>query len=208
MTEKFRPAPDPAATENPEAHAEDLELMSLVAARDPVATQRLADRLVSRVHRVARSILREPADADDAAQQSLIEIITSAKSYRGGASIERWSDRIAVRTTMRLARDRRKRAGRVDDAVELDEIVTEGPGPESGGFTPRTASEYLSTIPDKQRTALVLRHVMGYSVSEIAELTGTSPNTVKDRLLRGAREMRRLIRRDLAIGTGKKGSST
>jgi RNA polymerase sigma-70 factor (ECF subfamily) len=58
-----------------------------------------------------------------------------------------------------------------------------------------------------QRSALVLRHVMGYSVNEIAELSDVSPNTVKDRLLRGTREMRRLIRRDVAIGTGSKGGS-
>jgi RNA polymerase sigma-70 factor (ECF subfamily) len=58
----------------------------------------------------------------------------------------------------------------------------------------------LAELPEAQRTALVLRHVMGYSVSEIAEMTEASPNTVKDRLLRGSREMRRSIRRDLAIG--------
>ncbi|MFO0571899.1 MAG: sigma-70 family RNA polymerase sigma factor [Polyangiaceae bacterium] len=62
--------------------------------------------------------------------------------------------------------------------------------------------EYLEQLPEAQREALVLRHVMGYSVSEIAEATEVSPNTVKDRLLRGTREMRRLIRRDQAIGLG------
>ncbi len=209
MTEKFRPPEEATNTQaselpDPPSHDEDLRLMSLVAAADPAATRQLAERLVSRVHRVARSIIRERADADDAAQQSLIEIITSAGSYRGGASVERWSDRIAVRTTMRLIRERRKLAGRVEDGVELDQIVSElGPADPSDS-APRAASEYLSALPEKQRTVLVLRHVMGYSVSEIAELVGASPNTVKDRLLRGSREMRRLIRRDVAIGTGKK----
>jgi RNA polymerase sigma-70 factor, ECF subfamily len=216
VTEKFRPAEEDAATRetgpsappDPDAHREDLHLMALVAAGDPDASRQLADRLVSRVHRLARSILRAPADADDAAQQSLIEILTSAKSYRGGSSIERWSDRIAVRTTMRLARERRKLAGRLDDAVELDEIVSAAPGPASSDAAPRLATEYLNALPEKQRNALVLRHVMDYSIAEIAELTETSPNTVKDRLLRGAREMRKLIRRDLALGTGKKGAAS
>ncbi len=207
MTEKFRPPERVVATEET-GHDEDLRLMTLVAAADPDASRQLAERLVSRVHRVARSILRTPADADDAAQQSLIEILGSAGSYRGGASIERWSDRIVVRTTMRLAREQRKLAGRLDDSVELDEVVSAAPAPTTLDAAPRLASEYLSELPDKQRTALVLRHVMGHSVGEIAELTGTSPNTVKDRLLRGAREMRRLIRRDLAIGTGKKGAAS
>jgi RNA polymerase sigma-70 factor, ECF subfamily len=214
VTEKFRPPETATATgeTGPNApsdpHRQDVRLMSLVAAGDPGAARELADRLVSRVHRLARSILRAGADADDAAQQSLIEILTSAKSYRGGASIERWSDRIAVRTTMRLARERRKLAGRLDDAVELDEIVSAAPSAVSADAAPRLATEYLNALPEKQRDALVLRHVMDYSIAEIAELTDSSPNTVKDRLLRGSREMRRLIRRDLAIGTGKKGGGS
>jgi RNA polymerase sigma-70 factor (ECF subfamily) len=213
VTEKFRPPAALDATSGSEPsdasrYDEDLRLMSLVAASDPAATRQLAERLVSRVHRVARSISRQSADADDAAQQSLIEIIASAGSYRGGASVERWSDRIAVRTTMRLVRERRKQAGRVDDDVELDQIVSDRPGPETSDAAPRTATEYLSELPEKQRTVLVLRHVMGYSIGEIAELERTSPNTVKDRLLRGSREMRRLIRRDVAIGTAKKESTS
>ena len=209
MTEKFRPSSPAAATEetDPE-HPEDLRLMQLVAAKDPTANRQLAERLAPRVHRVARSILRQSADADDATQQSLIEILASAKSYRGGASIERWSDRFAVRTTMRLARERRKLAGRVEGGIELDDLVAEAPSGVTGDATPRRASDYLAELPDKQRDALVMRHVMGYSIAEIAELTDSSPNTVKDRLLRGAREMRRLIRRDVAIGATKKGPTS
>ena len=181
--------------------------MSLVAAADPVATRTLANRLVRRVHRVSKSILRAPSDADDAAQQSLIEILTSAKSYRGGSSIERWSDRIVVRTSLRLARSRQKTTARTDDDTELDALPSSDMSDHVSDEAPRPVKEYLEQLPEVQRTALVLRHVMGYSVSEIAELSDASPNTVKDRLLRGAKEMRKLIRRDVAIGVSAKGGS-
>jgi DNA-directed RNA polymerase specialized sigma24 family protein len=53
---------------------------------------------------------------------------------------------------------------------------------------------------------LVLRHGFEYSIDEIAELTGVSPNTVKDRLLRAREAIRRIIRReqllDAASGRG------
>jgi len=185
--------------------------MALVAAADPAATRTLANRLVQRVHRVSKSILRSPADADDAAQQSLIEILTSAKSYRGDSSVERWSDRIVVRTSLRLARSKQKVVAKTESEAELESLPsTDDPGPSTSSFSeaaPRPVRAYLELLPEVQREALVLRHVMGYSVAEIAELAGVSPNTIKDRLLRGSREVRRLIRRDLAIGIAAKGGA-
>jgi RNA polymerase sigma-70 factor (ECF subfamily) len=129
----------------------------------------------------------------------------SARSYRGGAQ-----HRALVRSHRRAHHDaaRAQQAEAPADSTTRwsRRVVPAAPAQRLDGS--RLASEYLNELPDKQRTALVLRHVMGHSVGEIAELTGTSPNTVKDRLLRGAREMRRLIRRDLAIGTGKKGAAS
>ncbi|MBK7579438.1 MAG: RNA polymerase sigma factor [Myxococcales bacterium] len=182
--------------------------MSLVAAADPAATRTMAHRLVQRVHRVSKSILRAPADADDAAQQSLIEIISSAKNYRGDSSLERWSDRIVVRTSIRFAKGRQKHGARNEDESELDTLPAEGGLDDSlADAAPRPVKAYLAELPEAQRSALVLRHVMGYSINEIADLTEASPNTVKDRLLRGTKEMRRLIRRDVAIGVGERGGS-
>lgn len=182
--------------------------MLLVAAADPTATRTLASRLVQRVHRVSKSILRTPADADDAAQQSLIEIITSAKSYRGDSSLERWSDRIVVRTSLRLAKGRQKHGPKSEEESDLDALpAVDVTGERLGDDAPRPVKEYLAELPEAQRSALVMRHVMGYSVQEIADLSDVSPNTVKDRLLRGMKEMRRLIRRDVAIGVGTKGGS-
>ncbi len=181
--------------------------MSQVAAADPVASRTLAKRLVNRVHRVSKSILRSPADADDAAQQSLIEILSSAKSFRGDSSLERWSDRIVVRTSLRYARSRQKIGSREEDDTLLEATPVEASDTSFSEDAPRPVKAYLEQLPESQRDSLVLRHVLGYSIAEIAEITDVSPNTVKDRLLRGSREMRRLIRRDVAIGLGKGGDA-
>ena len=87
----------------------DLGLMKLVAGGDSHAQRVLAHRLAPRVQRIARRLLANVADADDAAQVALMEILRSAASYREEASIERWADRIAVRTALRQARDQRRR---------------------------------------------------------------------------------------------------
>ena len=71
--------------------------MRLVAGGDTHAQRVLAHRLAPRIQRVAHRLLANGADADDAAQIALMEILRSAATYREESSIERWADRIAVR---------------------------------------------------------------------------------------------------------------
>jgi RNA polymerase sigma-70 factor, ECF subfamily len=164
----------------------------------------LTRRLWPRVQRLVASFVRDRADADDAAQLALLEILRAIASYRGEAKLESWADRIAVRTAIRVARTRRLAAVR-HDSLEPDQLAQpeRTDGENMSEELPRALSSYLDALPEVRRTALVLRHALGYSVPEIAELTGCSENTVKDRLLSARHEVRRMVRRDVALGRGK-----
>lgn len=172
--------------------------MELVAQEHPLAREQLVRRLLSRVRRATRALLRDPADADDATQLCLIELLRSAASFRGEGSLEAWSDRIVVRTALRFARARTRRAVRLD--IVDPETLPGASEERMREQIPRSTAEYLECLSAPRRTALVLRHVLGHSIEEIATITGVSPNTVKDRLLTARREFRRMIRRDRAIG--------
>jgi RNA polymerase sigma-70 factor (ECF subfamily) len=178
---------------------EDAFLMALVAGADPDARHALARRLHVRVRKIARALLRNAADADDATQTCLMEILKAAGGYRGESTIERWADRIAVRVTMRLARERRMWSVRVEAAAEPDAVPAPEPEESVAPSMPRHIEAYLAELPEARRTALVLRHAMGYSVDEIARLTEASPNTVKDRLLQAREQVRRMVRRDAVV---------
>jgi RNA polymerase sigma-70 factor (ECF subfamily) len=176
---------------------DQLELVSLAAAGDSAAQEHLVALLRRRVRTISLAILGHAQDAEDAAQCILIEILKSVPTYRGG-SLYGWADRIAVRTAVRHARRRRVRAAQVDAGVAVESM---GTGPDSGTAEhsiPRPILDYLAELPEARRTALVLRHVLEYSIAEIAELTDTSPNTVKDRLLQARRQVRQRIRHELA----------
>jgi len=54
----------------------------------------------------------------------------------------------------------------------------------------------LARLSPLRREALVLRHALEFSVEEIAELTGAPPGTVKDRLVAGRKQLRRMLERD------------
>ncbi len=169
------------------------------AATDPVARDALARRLEPRVKRLCASLLRDD-DAQDAAQLAMLEIVRSAPGFRGESTLEAWADRIAVRTAIRLARARRLASVRSKAAVEPDELPGSNPTSDVAEGLPRSIIAYLDELPEARRTVLVLRHAMGYSVNEIAEYTGVSPNTVKDRLLAARDQVRKTVRRELAAG--------
>ncbi|NJK31187.1 MAG: DUF134 domain-containing protein [Deltaproteobacteria bacterium] len=70
---------------------------------------------------------------------------------------------------------------------------------------PGEVGEYLDALSDERREALILRHVFDHSIDDIAELTGVSRNTVKDRLRVAREQIRKLIHRAevIAIGRGR-----
>jgi RNA polymerase sigma-70 factor (ECF subfamily) len=187
----------------------DARLMAMVAADDPDARRALAQRLMARARRVTASLLRDGADRDDAVQLGLLEVFRSAGDYRGEGPVERWADRVVVRAAFRVARERRRTSAMIDPEVDIEAIAE----PERAKAAPAGSSaegvqKYLEELPEACRTVLVLRHVLGHSVGEIAELTGVSPNTVKDRLLRGREMFRRLVRRARVVESALPGGSS
>jgi RNA polymerase sigma-70 factor (ECF subfamily) len=184
----------------PARKIDDVQLMARVAAGDAVARRALFDRFVRRIRGIATAILAIAADIDDAVQSIVIEVLGSADSFRG-ENLPAWMDRIAVRTAMRYARDRRLRLVRNAGEEPLYDLPAADTGAARfGEELPRPLSEYLEQLAPERRTTLVLRHVMDYSIAEIAATMEVSPNTVKDRLLAAREQVRRAIRRDVAVG--------
>lgn len=182
---------------------DERKLAALAGAGDPVSQQHLVTLLRPRVKGISLAILGHAADAEDATQTILLAVLESAASFRGG-SLWAWADRIAVRTAVRHARQRRVRATHLDSQADPDALGSDADWSTSGHGLPRPILDYLTELPETRRTALVLRHVLDYSIEEIAAITETSPNTVKDRLLQARRQLRQGIRRDLAIVPTKK----
>ena len=168
--------------------------MQLVAAGDPRARNMVAMRLCDRVRRIERALLPGRADADDATQDALVAILRSAANYRGESSLERWADRIAARTGLRFrARERSRSTENETDVPTID-------AHDLHERLPRPLAAYLRELPLKERQALFLKHALGYSVPEIAELTETARSTVKFWLANALARVRKSIRRDVAIG--------
>ena len=156
----------------------------------------LVTRLMGRARRLTQALLRNREDALDASQVALLSILRSTASFRGESSVECWADRIVVRTALRMARlKRRNEANDTSHTSDCSRLSTP-PGSEASVC----ANQYLSRLPEAQRTALLLRSGFGYSVEEISQLTQAPVNTVKDRLKRARSAVHRELGRERHIG--------
>jgi RNA polymerase sigma-70 factor (ECF subfamily) len=169
--------------------------MSLVARQDARAQRLLVERLTQRVRRITRLLSGASVDPDDAAQLSLLEILRSADSFRVATSLERWADRISARTTLRLVRREHQRRNLLTRWLVPGSLPW-GKKEEPGQGERIGLTSVLARLSPPRREALVLRHALEFSVDEIAELTGAPPGTVKDRLVAGRKQLRRLLERD------------
>jgi RNA polymerase sigma-70 factor (ECF subfamily) len=182
-----------------EPPATDISLMSAVAAADPGAQTLLVKRLAARVRRLTRLLCRAGGDADDAAQTALLEILASARTFHDSTNLEGWADRITARVVGHMRRRERLHALLVARWLSPGTLPWGAPGttaPSDDG----ACDAILFSLSDARRVAFVLRHVVGCSVEEIADLTGAPPGTVKDRLVAARRQLRRWATRESKRG--------
>jgi len=193
------------AAPEPEAWA---VLIAQVLAGDRPALRRITERLLPRVRTTVTYMVGGHAERDDLVQRALLEVLKSLKGFRGESRFETWVDRIVGRTAMRQIRRFRRREKLVTPMAELPESREEGPieDPVALKAVRERMSQLLTQLPEERRHAVVLRLVHGYSIQEIAAMTATNFNTVRDRLRVGRAELRKLVETDadlMTLGRGR-----
>jgi RNA polymerase sigma-70 factor (ECF subfamily) len=146
---------------------------------------------------LARTFLGGDAEVDDVAQQVLIQVVQSMASYRAEGSLVSWVNRITVRTALAHARKRRARAARDLPLADLSgggETATVSGQDLGAGWDAyhqrRLAVKMLDRLPVEQRSVIVMHHMLGLSVPEIAEEETISFETVRSRLRLGMGKLR------------------
>ncbi|WP_428262397.1 RNA polymerase sigma factor [Haliangium sp.] len=166
------------------------------AAGDRAAAESLLAELLPRIRNLVRYLVRGDRDVDDIAQEALIAIARGLPGYRGEGSVQAWADRITARATFAHLR----RCRRDDEQVHLPDlsvVPAPGAGPEQYASR-RQMVRRLDDLPHEQRHALVLHHVLGLSVPEIARELEVSPETVRSRLRLGKAKLRAALQTDAA----------
>ncbi len=178
-----------------EGNALDLALTERVRDRDRKAEQQLIERLRGQVRRTVFYLAGAHRDSDDLFQLALVEILYSAGTYRGDASLERWADRITVRTVLKALKKQRRR----DRLHEEYEDVADDTNVVDTLDAQRVRVRLATLLQDLKagcRASMVLHYVHGYPIQEVAALTGTKINTVRGHLKSGRNTLRRRIMAD------------
>jgi RNA polymerase sigma-70 factor (ECF subfamily) len=173
---------------------------------DREAQRRIVSSLMDRVRNTAVYLVGHGADADDMAQLALMEVLRSLPSYAGRGSLESWATRIAVRSI--YAQLRRRAARRQHEQVAEDpQAHAEGADAEApdeheldAAVLRQRIMALLSELKEPKRVALVLKLVHGYTVEEIAEITGAPFETVRSRLRHARTEFAQKVQADPELG--------
>jgi len=146
---------------------------------------------------VAYRLLSNTESAADAVQESFIKAYRALESFRGG-SFKSWLMRIVTNTCYDLLRaQKRRRTDSLDDLPVDEEYATQlidrRESPDQ--FVERQElSELieaaLQSLPEDQRTAMILCDIQGYTYEDIAEMTGVAMGTVKSRISRARGRVR------------------
>jgi RNA polymerase sigma-70 factor, ECF subfamily len=160
-------------------------------AGDRGALETVVARLLPRLRNLIRYLVRGDADADDIAQEAMVAVVRGLPSFRGDGTLESWADRVAVRETFACLRRARRARDRIDRSADLAAVPHPGGGPDAYAER-RRAARLLDELPDEQRHAVVLHHVLGLSVPEIAVEMGAPMETVRSRLRIGIGRLRAL----------------
>ncbi|MEU4247136.1 ECF RNA polymerase sigma factor SigK [Amycolatopsis sp. NPDC026612] len=186
---RLRLQPDEAPALLPSAE----ELLQRVAAGDEPAFASLYDLVAGPVLGLATRVLRSHAQAEEVAQEVLVEVWRKATRYepeRGSALS--WVLTIAHRRAVDRVRshqagvDREERAGLMDVRRPFDE-VTEST---LAGLEQQRVRQCLSALTDLQRESIVLAYYNGYTYPEVAEVLKVAPGTVKTRIRDGLIRLR------------------
>jgi RNA polymerase sigma-70 factor (ECF subfamily) len=168
----------------------DLVLRAIAGDHD--AFTEIARRSDDRSFALARLILRDEHQAQDATQDAYIAAWRDLSSLRDPDRFEAWLHRLLVRACYRAAR--RERRLRL---VEIRELELDPPVARPIGLEDRDELERaFRRLDPEQRTVLVLHHYVGLTLPEAAEAMAVPVGTAKSRLHRASRAMRAAIEAD------------
>jgi RNA polymerase sigma-70 factor, ECF subfamily len=172
-----------ASARRREDAASDLDLLARIAAGDEDAFTTLVQRYQARFFGVARRMLGDDGDAEDAVQTAFLIVFRKAGAYRSEWSGSTWLYRILTNVCIDHWRKRRRLAV---PTQEIDPATEKG----GGATDPLDVDRALAHLPAEARAILLLCYVEDLSYAEIARSRGITVNTVKTQLRRAKRRMR------------------
>ena len=182
------------------AGTSDAELVGRARDRDEAAIRAIMQANNRRLYRIARGILRNDSEAEDAVQETYVRAFTHLEGFRGDSSLATWLARIVMNEA--LGRLRRQRPsvewttlepGLLEAQIIQFPLSSPSEDPEKSMAQREiqlVVEHAIDELPEAFRIVFITRVIEGMNVEETADILGLKPETVKTRLHR-ARTMLR-----------------
>lgn len=171
------------------ADTPDEALLILFANGDPTAARVLTVRLTPRVMAHAFRLLGNRAEAEDVTQEAMLRLWRVASEWRQGeAKVTTWLYRVVAN----LCTDRIRRGGRTSPLEDAAEPIDEAMSPADQMQTRARSDalqQALNQLPERQKQAVVLRHIEELGNPDIAEIMEISVEAVESLISRGKRAL-------------------
>ncbi len=178
-----------------EEEGDETELLARVAAGEEEAFRGLVDRHLTSVLAIAKRMLRDDAEAEDVAQETMLRLWRNAAGLElGPHGVRPWLRRVASNLCIDRVRARR-------NTLVVEEVPEES---EPAGQVRHMAERELGArvdaalqaLPERQRLAITLFHYEGMSQVEVGEVLGVSDEAVESLLARARRTLKAALREE------------
>jgi RNA polymerase sigma-70 factor (ECF subfamily) len=187
--EPIRPAPETAERDDADLDG----LLTLAGRGDQAAFEAVYDRVAAPVFGLIRRVLRDSAQSEEVAQETLLEVWrTSARFDRARGSAVTWVMTIAHRRAVdrvrseRAAAEREARAASAAASIPVDEVAEAV----ESSLEAEQVSRCLDGLTALQRESITLAYYAGYSYPQVASALGVALGTVKTRIRDGLKRLR------------------
>ena len=167
---------------------------------DQEAFEQLVRRYEKRVFALTSRMCRNPADAEEAAQEAFLAAWQGLAFFRGDSSFSTWLYRLATNACVDLLRRESRHRTAAGLSLDDEELNLDVPDP---ARSPQDEAERrelreeiergLASLSPEHREVLVLREIHQLSYDEIAETLDLDVGTVKSRISRGRKQLRKFL---------------
>jgi RNA polymerase sigma-70 factor (ECF subfamily) len=183
----------------------DQALIEKVRAGDYQAFEALVNRYEGKVYRLSMRMLRNQEDAEDALQETFLQVYRGLKSFEGRSTFSTWLFRLATNVCLMKIRHRETEPAKLLPLEEYIPQHEEGGHPQIQDWPDKPEDlllnkesqekmlEALEKLPADHRAVFVLRDIEGFSNSEAGEALGISVAAVKSRLHRARLALRGML---------------